>query len=84
MEQASFIQTIINQLEIEFPDSLIDLNCPRNDGRHFNLSINSPIFQNLSRIERSRLVYSVLDEYIGTDQIHALSMKLTSSNDQPN
>ena len=45
------------------------------DGRHFEAIIIGDIFQNKSRIERQRLVYSVLDDYLKSGALHAITLK---------
>lgn len=48
----------------------------RSDGRHFLLSIISDDFISKTRLERSRIVFAVLDDLFKNDVIHALRMKL--------
>ena len=49
----------------------------RNLGQtHFALEIVSEKFADLSRVERQRMIYELLDEIFKTTQLHALTMKL--------
>ncbi|MCC5810261.1 MAG: BolA/IbaG family iron-sulfur metabolism protein [Ectothiorhodospiraceae bacterium] len=45
------------------------------DGRHFQAVIVSPAFQGKPLLQRHRLVYSVLEQHIHSDELHALSMQ---------
>lgn len=45
------------------------------DGRHFQAVIVSPAFEGKTPLARHRLVYSVLEAHIHSDQLHALSMR---------
>lgn len=44
---------------------------------HFSLTIESPAFAGLNRVQRQRAVYAALGE-IMTDKVHALSIKATA------
>lgn len=57
-----------NQVSINFKDE-------RGDGKHFYLDIMSEKFVWKSRIEQSKMVYAVLDNFMKTWSIHALRMK---------
>ena len=48
----------------------------RGDDRHFLLKIVSNVFVGKSRLTRSRLVYSLLDDFLKRDVIHALKLEL--------
>ncbi len=41
---------------------------------HFSLTIESPAFEGLNRVQRQRAVYAALGE-IMTDKVHALAIK---------
>ncbi|ALC96126.1 BolA family protein [Candidatus Profftella armatura] len=43
--------------------------------KHFKLTIVSPIFLNKNYVERHKIIYSLLNEYIIENKIHALSIK---------
>lgn len=44
---------------------------------HFSLTVESPIFAGLNRVQRQRAVYAALGE-IMTDKVHALSIRATA------
>jgi len=48
---------------------------------HFNVAVTSIVFKNKSRIERHRMIYSILENEI-KDGIHALSLQTKSPGDQ--
>lgn len=60
--------------EIEFIDYM-------GDGRHFFLKIISDKFLDLSRLQRSRKVYSLINDLIARDIIHALQMELKTKHE---
>jgi BolA family transcriptional regulator, general stress-responsive regulator len=49
-------------------------------GGHFNLTICSPQFSQLSQIKRHRMIYSVLNDLI-PQQIHAISILAIAPDD---
>lgn len=54
----------------------IDFHDEKWDGKHFMLFIVSDIFEWKSRVERSQVVYNLLNDFMKTGSIHALRMKL--------
>ncbi|NDK09592.1 BolA family transcriptional regulator [Candidatus Gracilibacteria bacterium] len=59
---------------------MVDFKDEKNDGKHFYLDITSDLFQGLSRIEQSKLVYDCLDPFMKSGYIHALRMKCRVQN----
>jgi len=55
--------------KIEFIDE-------RDDGKHFKLNITSDIFEGTTRVERSKMIYKILDDLLSDGTIHALKLKL--------
>lgn len=51
------------------------------DGHHFDAYIVSEKFQGKSLIERQRMVYALLNPYIQSGELHAISMKLKTPNE---
>ena len=47
----------------------------RNDGKHFFIKIVSDLFVWKGRVERSQIVYRVLDSFLKDNTIHALRME---------
>jgi BolA protein len=41
---------------------------------HFSLTVESPLFEGKSRVERQRMIHAALGELVG-NRVHALSMK---------
>ncbi|QFR39635.1 BolA family transcriptional regulator [Candidatus Gracilibacteria bacterium 28_42_T64] len=77
---------LIKEVEQRIVDSYgkgvdIDFQDERGDGKHFYISIVSDKFEGLSRIERSQQIYKILDDLLKKDYIHALRMKLKTSNE---
>ena len=56
----------------KLPDAKIEMD---GDGYHFEAMIISTAFEGLNRIKRSQLVYSVLNPWIETGELHAISFK---------
>lgn len=54
----------------------MDFHDEKWDGKHFFLAIVSDTFDGKSRIERSQMVYELLDPFMKTGSIHALRMNL--------
>jgi acid stress-induced BolA-like protein IbaG/YrbA len=74
----NLIEEVTSKLGKTFNDasdkiSLID---ERGDGHHYLLTIHSNKFADKSRLEKRRMVYSLLEDYLETGKIHALKMKL--------
>jgi stress-induced morphogen len=49
---------------------------PQSQNLHLKGRIKSPKFKDLSRVNKERLVYSIVDEEIKSGVIHALSLTL--------
>lgn len=45
------------------------------DGYHYNLTVVSKAFQNKNQVARSQWVYAILNDYISTGRMHAVSMQ---------
>ena len=54
----------------------------RGDGHHFLVRITSDQFKHKNRLERSRLVYALLDNFMKTDRIHALRLDLKTADER--
>lgn len=73
LEEVSF------RIKKEFGDNVeIDFVDEKGDGKHFFLSILSEKFEWTTRVWRSQQVYTLLDDLLKTDSIHALRMNLKS------
>ncbi len=45
------------------------------DGYHYQITVVSPSFQNLSIVKRQQKIYALLTEWIAEGSLHAVSMK---------
>tara|TARA_Y100000817_G_scaffold284718_1_gene251485 strand:+ start:97 stop:330 length:234 start_codon:yes stop_codon:yes gene_type:complete len=73
---------IIKELVMkEIPESNINVE---GDGSKYVVNIISDIFVNKSIVERHKIIYSILDKYIKSGEIHALTIfaKTISENDK--
>ena len=48
---------------------------------HFTLTIESPLFEGKSRVERQRMVHAALGELVG-ERVHALSIRAKGPEEQ--
>lgn len=70
-------ELILDLLQKEFDaEAQIELIDEAGDQRHWLLRIVSMRFDGLSRLDRSRKVYEILNDLINDDTIHALRMEL--------
>lgn len=65
-------ETIKQMIASHIPDATVTVE---GDGRHFEATVVSPIFEGLSLIARQRQVYQAVGNAIQTGDIHALSIK---------
>lgn len=65
-------ETIQHLLESHMPEAIVTV---QGDGRHFEATIISPLFEGMSLISRQRYVYAALGNKIQNGEIHALSIK---------
>jgi acid stress-induced BolA-like protein IbaG/YrbA len=56
----------------------ISVECPRNDDKHFQITIKSSQFKGLNRIEQNRIVYKILNPLFETNQLHAVTLTLST------
>ncbi|MEX0943135.1 MAG: BolA/IbaG family iron-sulfur metabolism protein [Pseudomonadales bacterium] len=52
------------------------------DGNKLGLAISSSAFEGLNRVKRQQLVYGLLNDRIGSGEIHAVSMKCIAPSEQ--
>ena len=55
-----------------------------NGGGHFRIEIVSEIFENLNPVQRHQKIYSLFQEELSTNQIHALSIDAKSGSEEDN
>ena len=46
-----------------------------NEGNHFHIIAVDACFATMSRVKKQQLIYAPLQQYIATNQIHAVSIK---------
>jgi acid stress-induced BolA-like protein IbaG/YrbA len=56
-------------------DGLTHLNVS-GDGYHFDIEVVSPVFEGLSRLNRQKHVYRLLEDAIVDGSLHAVNMKI--------
>ena len=72
------IEVIKDLIEKEMRDSEVKVD---GDGSKFTVTIISDIFENKSIIDRHKMVYSIVDKYIKTGEIHALTIFARTSSE---
>ena len=76
MNQETLTTQVLRILNKEFPNDYIEFISPRNDNKHFQLTIISERFTGMPLLKRHRLVYSFLKSMLDSGEIHALNLKL--------
>lgn len=70
-------ELVIKRLKESFGKDIdLDVHDEKGDGKHFFVSIVSNRFEEKTLLQRNRMVYSILDDLIKQDVIHAIRMKL--------
>lgn len=73
----------INELEQHIREFLpCEYLSVKGDGRHFFVSVVSPLFAGVSRLSRHRLIENGLKEFIDKDELHSLSITLAATPDE--
>ena len=76
---------VLNPLELSIIDDSAKhkshLEGGADQGTHFRIKIVSSIFKGMSKIERHRTVFTLLEDLL-KNQIHALSLALLSDDEQ--
>lgn len=70
---------IKKMIESNIPDSEVVVT---GDGRHFEATVISSLFEGMSLLARQRHVYSTLGDNIHNGNIHALSIKAKTPSDR--
>lgn len=64
---------ILKQLLIEsLPNAVITVT---GDGRHFEISVESAAFIGKSKLKQHQMVNDILQKYIASGELHAISLK---------
>jgi len=69
-------EILLKKLLISFPDADIELKGHSEDvnNNKYDLQITSSLFTGLSKVKQHQLVYRVLNEYLISGKIHAISL----------
>ncbi|MBH20239.1 MAG: BolA family transcriptional regulator [Rhodobiaceae bacterium] len=70
----SELENLITQ---SFPKAIIEIQDLAGDDNHYSISIKSELFRGKTKLEQHQLVYSALQEKMGT-KLHALQIKTIS------
>ncbi len=65
------IEIIKDLIEKEMSDAQVKVD---GDGSKYTVTVISDNFENKSIIDRHKMIYSIVDEYIKTGEIHALTI----------
>jgi acid stress-induced BolA-like protein IbaG/YrbA len=60
-------------IEENLPNSSASVTSP--DEIHFDAEVICPAFANKSRVQQQQMIYQILNPYIKSGEIHALSLK---------
>ncbi len=63
-------------LDAAFPDATV--NVQSNDNVHFNATVKTARFANLSRVAQQQQVYAALGDLIHNGTVHALSLQTSA------
>ena len=72
--KSSELQTLVQNA---LPDAVIEIKDLAGDDNHYSITIKSEQFRNKSRLEQHQIVYSALQDKMGTI-LHALQIKTIS------
>lgn len=70
-------KNIVELIKKSMPDAIIEIQDLRGDQNHYHATVESALFDGLSKIQQHQLVYKALGGNMGTT-LHAL--KLTTKN----
>ena len=70
-------EQIRSLIQKSIPDAKIVIEDLRGDGDHYSCHVISKIFDNKSRIEQHKIVYSALQGRMG-NELHALAIKTST------
>jgi acid stress-induced BolA-like protein IbaG/YrbA len=67
------VKELKNLIEQNLPDSAASVRSE--DEIHFSAEVICPAFKGKSRVQQQQMVYQIVDSYIKSGEIHALSLK---------
>lgn len=65
--------TLKTLIEEAIPNAQVQVGSE--DNVHFEMVVLSDAFNGLNRVKRQQLVYSAINDYIASGELHALAMK---------
>tara|TARA_Y100000590_G_scaffold389627_1_gene464777 strand:- start:297 stop:554 length:258 start_codon:yes stop_codon:yes gene_type:complete len=77
------IEKIKEKLKINFPEDKIEVFDSRGTGDHYSIIVISDDFQNISLVDRHRMIYSIFEKEIITE-IHAMQIQTYTRNEWKN
>lgn len=67
---------ILEKIMLEnFPDAVFEILDTIGDNNHYELIISSSKFKGMNIVAQHRLVYDVLNSYLKSGELHAISLK---------
>lgn len=72
-------EKIINEIKKNIND--VEIKLHSNDNKYFNAIIISDFFEKKDLLERQKLIYNIIGEYIKNKEIHAISFKTYTKNE---
>ena len=70
-------ETLQERLQSSFPDATITVSNPREDGEHFQVTLQDASFAEMSKVEQHRAVYKALEQEF-SEGLHSLSITTKS------
>lgn len=65
-------EQVKSSLEAAFPNAIVDVD---GDGYHYQITVVSDKFSGLNRVKRQQEIYAVLNPFIASGELHAISAK---------
>lgn len=67
-------EQLIELIRRHMPEAAVTAEDTRGDGAHFTVTVTSPSFAGLSRIEQHRKVYAALEGHLADGGLHAVQL----------
>lgn len=66
-------RNIVDLIKKSMPDAIIEIQDLRGDQNHYHATVESSLFDGLTKIQQHQLVYKALGNHMGTT-LHALKL----------
>ncbi len=66
------VEALAARLREAFADGIVEAD---GDGYHFQVAVTSPVFAGLRPVQRQQKVYAVVQDWIASGELHALSIQ---------